>query len=126
MLYSGGKEDLVLTFNALNKNKLDWFQEANLQSSPWEDIYGTPKNSFRLIGDCHLKKTKCRDFYISQRHAYCPGDHGWLAIGNMDEECDWEKRHGETSFLYSKNATYVNWNDHGKKAFSLYVYIVCR
>ena len=125
VLYSQGKEDLVLTFNAENKNNLHWFQEANLQSSPWEDIKGTPKNSFSLIGGCNLKKTKCRDFYISRLHASCPGDRGWLAIGNMDEECDWEKRHGETSFLYSKKATNVNWNNHGKIAFSACLYIVC-
>ncbi|XP_028411150.1 uncharacterized protein LOC114533756 [Dendronephthya gigantea] len=115
VLYSEGKEDLVLTFNAKNKGSLHWFQEANLESSPWKDIYGTPKNSFSLIGDCNVQKTKCRDFYISRLHANCPGDRGWLTIGNRDYDCNWERIYGKTSFLYSKKETNVTWSDAGKK-----------
>ena len=110
MLYSQSKEDLVLTFNAQNTNNTNWFAEANLQTSPWQDIYSINKNFFSLVGFCH--SNRCRNFYINNKHGGCPSDTGWLCIGNLNG-CDWEKKHGENSFLYSKS-TATNWHTGGK------------
>ena len=88
MLYSQSKEDLVLTFNAQNTNNTNWFAEANLQTSPWQDIYSINKNFFSLVGFCH--SDRCRNFYINNKHGGCPSDTGWLCIGNLNG-CDWEK-----------------------------------
>ena len=118
-LYSRGKEDVVLTFNTQNTNNMNWFAEANLQTSPWQDIYIiTDKNFFSLVGHCLV--TGCRNFYINHHFSSnCPGDTGWLNIGTIFY-CDWENIHGVLPFLYSKKKTVVNWNDSGE--FTYYYY----
>ncbi|CAB4014967.1 Hypothetical predicted protein, partial [Paramuricea clavata] len=49
VLYSPGKEDVVLTFNTQNTNNMNWFAEANLQTSPWQDIHEKVKISFSVV-----------------------------------------------------------------------------
>jgi hypothetical protein len=113
VLYSRGKEDVVLTFNTQNTNNMNWFAEANLQTSPWQDIHEKVKNYFSVVGYCPADRG-CRDFYINHYHGGCPGDIGWLAIGNIYQDCEWERKHGVTSFLYSKKTSTVNWNVYGE------------
>ena len=101
----------MLTFNAKNTSNINWFADANLQSSPWQDINTiTDKNYFSLAsGFCGI--TGCRDFHINYHYGGCPADTGWLTIGNIPNGCDWEKKRAMTSFLYSKKTTAVNWNN---------------
>jgi hypothetical protein len=101
-----------MTFNTQNTNNMNWFTEANLQTSPWQDIHEKVKNYFSLVGVCVVRG--CRNFLINQRwHNNCPGDTGWLSIGTIFY-CDWENIHGVLPFLYSKKKTVVNWNDSGE------------
>ena len=103
-----------MTFNAQNTDNLDWFAEANLETSPWQDIHTiTDKNYFSLRGACTNPQMGCRNFYINHHHGGCEADTGWLCIGNL-KGCDWEKRQGESSFLYSNNSTAVNWHNSGE------------
>ena len=93
VLYSQKKQDLVLIFNARNTNSTNWFTDANLQCSPWQDINAiTDKNFFSLApGVCDTSATSCRDFHINYHYGGCDIDTGWLTIGNMPNSCDWEK-----------------------------------
>ena len=112
-LYSRGKEDLVLTFNAQNTNNTNWFTDANLQSSPWQDIRTiTNKNFFSLIGHSY-SSIKFRNFYINYHYGGCEVDTGWLSIGNSIV-CPWENKYKAPSFLYSNKTTAVKWNDYGE------------
>ncbi len=113
VLYSRGKEDLVLTFNTQNTNNTNWFADTNLQTSPWKDIHTiTDKNIFSLTG-FYSNGIACRNFHINYHYGGCEVDTGWLSIGNSCL-CAWEAFHGVTSFLYSKKSTTVNWNEHGE------------
>ena len=113
VLYSRGKEDLVLTFNTQDTSNTNWFADSNLQTSPWQDIHTTNKNIFSLTGYYSAIEGKtCRNFHINHRYGSCEVDTGWLSIGNLCP-CTWETTHGVTSFLYSKKSTPVNWNDYG-------------
>ena len=106
----------MLTFNAQNTGNLDWFAEANLETSPWQDIHTiTDKNYFSLLGACTNPQKGCRNFYINHHHGGCEVDTGWLCIGNL-KACNWEKKYGESSFLYSKTSTTTNWHAGGEFA----------
>ena len=113
VLYSRGKEDVVLTFSTQNTNNMNWFAEANLQTSPWQDIHEKVKNYFSVVGFSYAEQGY-RDFYISHKHDRCPTDAGWLSIGNLYPGCEWENIHGVTSFLYSKKTITVNWIVYGE------------
>jgi hypothetical protein len=112
VLYSRGKENMVLTFNAERTSNMNWFTDGNLQSSPWQDIHNTSKNFFDLIG-YHIPPSSFRNFYINYLHGGCEIDAGWLSIGNT-MACAWESRNKMPSFLYSNKTTAVTWNDFGE------------
>lgn len=103
-LYSGGKTDVTLTFKAKNSDNFSWFAWENLQTSPWTDMSEKPKHAFKLDG--FLYEKKYRAFYIRGQHDYCRDDSGWFSIGNT-RCCEWEKRHGNTSFLYGKTGQVI-------------------
>ena len=75
MLYKGGNEVVSFKFNAVDTNKVDWFSQANLTSSPWSDLT-TAANLlyFDMIGGWS------RFFEISKSYGGCHGDVGWLVI----------------------------------------------
>ena len=69
MLYEKGIEVVSLKLNATGTNKLDWFSQANLLSSPWNDLTTTAKLLiFNLIGEWN------RSFEISKSYGGCNAD----------------------------------------------------
>ena len=115
VLYKQGEEKVVLRFNAANSTNINWFSEANVLESPWEDLLNTTKNYFTIEGPCF--ESGCRDFHINHAYGSCPNDFGWLSIGNH-HGCDWESRFAfGVKLIYSKIATHTNYNNYSK--FSL-------
>ena len=111
MLYTKGKQQLVLKFNASGSDNLNWFKEDRLRQSQWEDIFTTSKNFFSVTGSCS-HTGHCRSFFINHGYGGCPNDAGWLMIGGL-EACQWETRFPGNSFQYSKLGSYVVWNTPG-------------
>ena len=112
VLYKQGKEKAVLRFNAANSTNINWFSEANVLESPWEDLLTATKNYFTIEGPSW--DTGCRDFHINHAYGTCSTDSGWLSIGN-NHGCDWETRFAfGLKLIYSKIATYANYNDYSK------------
>ncbi|CAB3997875.1 Hypothetical predicted protein [Paramuricea clavata] len=108
VLYKGGKEEVVLRFNAANSNNANWFSAANVLESPWQDILSEKKNYFTIGGPCW--GTGCRDFHINNVYGNCPRDVGWLSVGDS-AECKWENRFpAGVKLIYSKASTHVNYN----------------
>jgi hypothetical protein len=111
-LYSRSKEDVVLRFKATNSNDKNWFSQANILESPWQDILTTRKNYFRIVGPCW--SAGCRDFHINYSYAGCPNDFGWLSVGDV-AVCKWESRLPPgVKLIYSKIATQTNYNQYSK------------
>ena len=109
MLYKAGKAVKELRFDAQGTDKLNWFDASRLKESSWGDIETEPRNYFSIGGDVALH----RNFFISRHYRGCPGDEGWLVTAGT--VCDWEKHHPmKNTILYSKLATYINWNQFGE------------
>ena len=110
VLYKNGSEVLSMSFNAVGTNKLDWFSQANLLSSPWTDLKtASTLRHFHIIGSFK------RYFEITHNYGGCPNDVGWLVVGNG--ACFWE-RHGSSnssSIRFSKLRTETNWNSFSKR-----------
>ena len=88
VLYKQNKEEVVLMFKATNTNNKNWFSQANILESPWQDILSTKKNYFTFCGPCW--STGCRDFHINYSYAGCANDYGWLSLTD-GTVCSWEK-----------------------------------
>ena len=107
MLYQNGNEVVCLKFNATDTNRLDWFSQENLISSPWNDLTSTADLLFfNMTGGWN------RYFEISKSYGGCSSDVGWLVITGGD--CPWETRVAIPSIQYSKLVNAVVWQDHGK------------
>ncbi|CAH1253081.1 VWDE [Branchiostoma lanceolatum] len=99
--------DVELIFNGENTDKFNWFSQSRLLSSPWNDINTETKNYFSVAGDAFV-----RTFFISRSYGGCPEDYGWLVLAE-GSACTWEQAHlnNRPYILFSRTATYVNWND---------------
>ena len=112
VLYKRGIEEVALRFNAFNSNNKNWFSQANILESPWQDILTVKKNYFTLVGPCF--GTTCRDFHINHAYGGCPKDDGWLSVGD-NNGCEWEQRlPAGMKIVYSKIATHSNYNVYSK------------
>ena len=110
VLYKNGSEVLSMLFNAVGSDKLNWFSQARLLSSPWSDLKTASKLQHFDITGSHK-----RYFEITYLYGGCPGDVGWLVVGNG--ACPWE-RHGSSnssSIRFSKLKGKTNWNNFSKK-----------
>ena len=101
-----------LKFSATGTKKVDWFSQANLISSPWNDLT-TAANLliFNITGEWN------RYFEITKSYGGCSADVGWLVITGAG--CPWETRIAIPSILYSKLGNAVAWGDYGKCMASL-------
>ena len=112
VLYKNGSEVLSMSFNAVGTNRQNWFSQAKLLSSPWTDLKtASGLRHFDITG------SHKRYFEITYRYGECPGDVGWLVVGNG--ACLWE-RHGSSnssSIRFSNITRKTNWN-HFSKRFS--------
>ncbi|XP_074625122.1 uncharacterized protein LOC141883516 [Acropora palmata] len=104
-LYKNGSEVLSMLFKALGTDKLNWFSQAKLLSSPWSDLK-------TVISLQHFDITGSHQRYFEISHFYggCLSDFGWLVVGNGS--CPWEI-HGNNSLSirFSKLKRSNNWND---------------
>ena len=107
-LYKNGSEVLSMLFDAVGTNKLNWFSQAKLLSSPWSDLKtASSLQHFDIIGSVQ------RYFEISSRYNNCSTDVGWLEVGNG--VCRWERNGSNSSnILFSKLNVSNNWNNFGK------------
>ena len=107
VLYENGNEVVSLKLNATGTNRLDWFSQANLISSPWSDLT-TAANVlyFNINGGWN------RSFEISKSYESCQSDVGWLVVTGGN--CPWENRFAKPSIQYSKLGNAVVWGDYGK------------
>ena len=110
VLYKNGREVLSMSFNAVGTNRLKWFSQAKLLSSPLTDLK-TANNpiSFDITG------SHKRYFEINYRYGGCPNDQGWLVVGNG--ACPWERHGSSNSSSISNIIRKTNWN-HYSKIFS--------
>ena len=85
MLYEKENEVISLKLNATGTNRLDWFSQANLISSPWNDLTSTANLLFfNMTGGWN------RYFEITKSCGGCSADVGWLVITGGG--CPWETR----------------------------------
>ena len=99
-----------MLFDAVGTDKLNWFSQAKLLSSPWSDLK-TAKilQYFNITGSIPNR----RYFEITYRYGGCPGDVGWLVVGNG--ACPWERQGSKSpSIRFNKLKVSNNWNDFGK------------
>ena len=95
MLYEKGNEVVSLKFKATGTNGVDWFSQAKLISSPWNDLTSTANLVFfNMTGGWN------RYFEITKSYGGCSADVGWLVITGGG--CAWETRVEITSIQYSK------------------------
>ena len=110
VLYKNRSEVLSMSFNAVGTNRLNWFSQAKLLSSPWTDLKTASQLQHFDITGSHK-----RYFEITHNYSGCDNDQGWLVVGNG--ECPWE-RHGSSnssSIRFSKLRRETNWNHFGKR-----------
>lgn len=108
VLYENGNEVLFLKFSANGTNRFNWFSQANLISSPWNDLKRAANlRHFDIIG------SHSRSFEISASYGGCDHDFGWLSITAAD--CSWETRVVKPAPQYSKQTYKTNAKDYGKK-----------
>lgn len=107
MLYEEGNEVVSLKFNTTDgRKKVDWFSQANLISSPWNDLRAAANLLiFNITGEWN------RYFEITKSYGGCSADVGWLVITGGG--CPWETRTAIPSIQYSKLGNAVVWEDYG-------------
>ena len=111
VLYEGGVSKKQLLFDASGTDKLNWFSVGKLISSSWTDIKTEPRNFFSIQGGC--SGGDCRSFFINRNYGGCHVDAGWVVTAGV--WCSWETSPSKAkSVLYSKLATYTNWNTDSK------------
>ena len=118
MLYNNGTEVASLKFNAVGTDKLSWFSQENLVQSPWTDLKAaTHLQTFSINGVDRI-------FEINGLYATCSTDYGWLLIPNSN--CPWETRLPQTSIIYSKLDTFVNWNQYGMELTVVFTMLIAK
>ncbi|XP_044177107.1 uncharacterized protein LOC114971964 isoform X4 [Acropora millepora] len=106
VLYKNGSEVLSMSFNAVGSDRLNWFSQAQLLSSPWTDL-----KTASTLRHFHITGSYERYFEITHNYGGCDNDQGWLVVGNG--LCPWE-RHGSSkwsSIRFSNITRKTNWND---------------
>ena len=65
---------------------------------------------------CIVESRLGRHFYISQQHAGCQKDTGWLVVSEAEKKkpCKWEKQKPYPQFMYSRIGKATKWNDKSK------------
>ena len=112
MLYEKGNEVVSLKFKATGTNGVDWFSQAKLISSPWNDLTTAAHLLiFNVTGEWN------RSFEITKSYLGCSADVGWLVITGGG--CPWETRIAIPSIQYSKLGNAVVWENYGKCRVSL-------
>lgn len=105
VLYEKGNEVVSLKFNATGTNGVDWFSQANLISSPWNDLTTAAHLLiFNVTGEWN------RSFEITKSYLGCSADVGWLVITGGG--CPWETRIAIPSIQYSKLGNAVVWENY--------------
>ena len=118
MLYNNGTEVASLKFSAVGTDKLSWFSQENLVQSPWTDLkVATDLQTFSINGVDRI-------FEINGLYVTCSADHGWLLIPNSN--CPWETRLPQTSIIYSKLDTFVNWNQYGMELAVVFTMLIAK
>ena len=108
VLYENGNEVVSMKFDASGTNRVTWFSQKNLVSSPWNDLkYANNLQHFDITG------TSNRFFEISGPYGQCDSDYGWVTITGRD--CRWETRYTQPGILYSKRGSAVKWEVDGKR-----------
>ena len=110
VLYKNGSEVLSMSFSAVGTNRLNWFSQAKLLSSPWTDLKTASHLQHFDITGSHK-----RYFEINHRYGGCPYDQGWLVVGNG--ACPWERHDSSkwSSIRFSNITRKTNWNDFSKR-----------
>ena len=107
VLYENGDEVISMIFNASGTNNVNWFSQARLISSPWNDLKtSNGLQHFDIVG------WYSRFFEVSGPYITCQNDSGWMII--TGGSCEWETRVDVPGIQYSKLANNVSWNDYGK------------
>ena len=108
VLYENGNEVASMKFNASGTNRVNWFSQKNLVSSPWNDLKSASNFArFDITGSAS------RFFEIILPYVGCKYDSGWMVITGV--VCKWERRYTKPGILYSKLGSAVNWEVDGKK-----------
>ena len=110
-MYLNGVEQKFVQFNAVGTTKVNFFTQANVQSSSWNDVAG-PGNFFSIAGDAGID----RHWFINNNYGGCGVDVGHMVVvDGRAGSCGWET--GRTpafgpnrGFLYSTGNTELNWN----------------
>lgn len=111
VLYENGVEVASLKFNAAGTNNENWFSQANLISSPWNDLKTDPSANFGLTRGPIVSD---RYFEIStQPYTGCSSDTAWLVV-TTHPVCQWDNRAPKPSIQYSKLGTASVLQDFGK------------
>ena len=97
-----------MSFNAVGTNRLNWFSQAKLLSSPWTDL----KTAINLI-HFDITGSHKRYFEINYRYGGCPNDQVWLVVGNG--ACPWETHGSSNSSSISNIIRKTNWNHYSKR-----------
>ena len=108
VLYQNGVEVVALKFNAAGTNNLNWFSQANLISSPWNDLKNALFVNFGIIGP----QVSDRYFEFLRWYTHCSTDTGWLLVSSHPV-CLWDKRTPQPSIQYSKRLTASFMSDYG-------------
>ncbi|XP_078662610.1 uncharacterized protein LOC144906321 [Branchiostoma floridae x Branchiostoma belcheri] len=109
--YKQGTEVRNLIFDGRNSDKLSWFSQERLISSPWTDLKTETTNYFSIPGDTNPDYP--RSFFINRNYGGCPEDNGWLVVVE-DGVCEWETLDQPAPrILFSRKSTHVNWTTGG-------------
>ena len=108
VLYENGNEVVSMKFDASGTNRVNWFSQKNLVSSPWNDLkYANNLQYFDITGSSN------RFFEICGPYGHCHKDRGWVTI--TGRVCLWETRYTQPGILYSKRGGAVTWEVDGKR-----------
>lgn len=110
VLYENGVEVAALKFNTLGTNNMDWFSQANLLSSPWNDLKNALFVNSGIIGPAVASSD--RYFEFLRWYTSCATDTGWMMVTNHPV-CLWDNRAPKPSIQYSKLPTASFMSDYG-------------
>ncbi|XP_025108801.1 uncharacterized protein LOC112572986 [Pomacea canaliculata] len=107
-LFNNSLQVLNLIFDGRNSDYINWFSPDRVLESPWNDLYPDHYyNSFSLPGIIEHQ----RHFFINFYYYGCPGDTGWLMVGDKPGDryvCDWES-YASPVILFSTSSGAVTW-----------------
>ncbi|XP_021362327.1 uncharacterized protein LOC110456100 isoform X2 [Mizuhopecten yessoensis] len=120
-LYKGTTPVAFIIFNGTNTQSTSWFDRKKILSSSWTDIKRRGATDLNFFG--RKNDGVNRRLMINKATSSCKDDEGWLIVVEDNGECPYDKNAKYPIFLYSDGSRATLYEDYGKQAEVLAIYV---